>query len=280
MAERRDIELYDGFVDTLRRFIVEHRVTYREYNAAMQYALDLAQAGEIPLFMDVFFESTVEAVTFEGQAREGMIGTVEGPFYLPGAPMLRRPYVMPMRPDEPGDLLFFSGTVRSSDGRPPAGALLDLWHADANSVYSNIPYPNGTHLGVPEFNLRGKLTTDENGAFEVRTIVPSAYTIPNAGPTGHLLEQVLGRHSWRPAHLHIMVTAEGHRSLTTSLYFEGDRWLDSDCANAVKRELIVRLEPHDSPADLAARGVDRPYFTTSYDFRLLPEAVPALAAAR
>jgi catechol 1,2-dioxygenase len=280
MLEQRDVELFDRFVETLRRFVVENRVTYREYNVAMQYVLDLARSGEIPLFMDVFFESTVESSTFQERERAGTIGTVEGPFYLPGAPMLERPYVMPMRPDEPGDVLFFSGTVRSSDGQPVSGAVLDLWHSDANSMYSNVPYPDDAHASVPEWNLRGRLTTDEQGAFEVKTVVPSPYTIPNAGPTGYLLEQALGRHSWRPAHLHVMLMAPDHQPLTTSLYFEGDRWLDSDVANAVKPELIVRLERHTSPEALTARGIDRPYVTASFDFTLLREEVPVLAGAR
>lgn len=164
---------------------------------------------------------------------------------------------MPQRPDEPGQPLAFFGTVKTPDGRPIAGALLDVWHADATvpGTYSNI------HPGQPDFNLRGKLQTDEQGRFALRTIRPAPYRIPDQGPTGQLLS-ALGRHSWRPAHIHVKLTADGYQPLTTQLYFHGDDFLDSDVAGAVKDDLILPLQ--------SVRSAGGPHLALRYDFQLAP----------
>jgi catechol 1,2-dioxygenase len=92
----------------------------------------------------------------------------------------------------------------------------------------------------------------------------------------HELRQVLGflaavgRHPWRPAHLHVKLTHEGFRPLTTMLYFEGDPWLGDDTISSVKPELTVALAKHDGAGEIAARGLDRPFFTSGYDFALAP----------
>lgn len=157
---------------------------------------------------------------------------------LPPEKLLEPPCVMPQRPEEPGERLVFSGAVKTPDGQPIVGALLDVWHADATvpGTYSNI------HPDQPDFNLRGKLQTDEQGRFDLKTIRPAPYRIPDQGPTGQLLN-ALGRHAWRPAHIHVKISADGYQPLTTQLYFQGDEFLDSDVASAVKDDLILPLQP-------------------------------------
>ena len=170
---------------------------------------------------------------------------------------------LPQRENEDGGILFFSGSVRSTDGVPLVGVLLDLWQADAAGRYSQFDYPE------PRYNLRGRLQTDDKGRFEVRTVVPASYEIPKAGPTGRLL-LALGRHAFRPAHLHVKLSHEGFEPLTTQLYMDGDPWIDSDVVGAVKAPLVATLTKHDSAVDLEERGLKRPYFTLSYDFTLGP----------
>jgi protocatechuate 3,4-dioxygenase beta subunit len=89
--------------------------------------------------------------------------------------------------------------------------------------------------------LRARIPVDGHGDVEFRSIRPAPYEIPKNGPTGHLLNEVLGRHTWRPAHLHFKITAEGYKPLTTQLYFEGDPYLDSDAASGVKNDLVIPL---------------------------------------
>lgn len=251
-ANPRVVEVVQPLIDRVQEVIREKNVSYDEWHQAIRFMIDLANAGEVPLLM-ALFEATVDEVADAASASSTT--AIEGPYYVPGAPMLEPPYVMPQRPDEPGEPLVFSGTVTTPDGQPIVGALLDVWHADATvpGTYSNI------HPGQPDFNLRGKLKTDEQGRFELTTIRPTPYHIPDQGPTGRLLG-ALGRHSWRPAHIHVKISADGYQPLTTQLYFQGDEFLDSDVASAVKDELILPLQPAGHNRDT--------HLTLRYDFQL------------
>lgn len=259
MASERVATVVGDVIRRINDAIEEHELTYDEYHAAMSYLIRLGEAGEWPLFLDVFFEHTVERLN------QGEGGAIEGPYYVPDAPWLERPYVLPQRDDEKGDVLILSGTVRSRAGEPVPNAVVDMWQADADTYYSNV------QEGPPPFNLRGRMTADEKGDFEVRTIVPPSYHLPRGGPMEELLNAA-GWHDFRPGHLHFIVSADGYRPLTTQLYFEGDRYLDSDVASSVKPELILHLNKHDSPEEIEARGLNKPYFSVSHEFRLAPLA--------
>ena len=225
--------IFTDVLDSLLGIIRKHQVTWDEYRAATVWLTEAgAQGYEIPLMLDVFLSQTVDDVNFAAQG--GTESNVEGPFYVPDAQLLERPYVLPMRDGEPGERLVFSGTVCSTDGSPLAGAMVDVWQASAAGEYANF------HPTVPEGNLRGRLTTDDLGRFEFETIVPPSYGIPDKGATAQLLEG-LGRHLIRPGHIHFKVSHPACRSLTTQIYFEGDPYIDSDVVGAVKDSLIVSL---------------------------------------
>ncbi len=244
--------------------LVKHQVTHGEYRAAWKWLMGLAAAGEVPLFLDVFFESTVERITYDG--KPGSQGTVEGPYRIDDTPELtERPYVLPMRPDEPGDPMVFSGRVRDLDGAPLPGVTVDMWQAGNDGTYS------GFVGDAPRTNLRGRMLTDENGKFTVRTIRPAPYQIPNSGPTGEFLDMI-GRHSWRPAHFHFVLDAPGHEELTTQLYFRGGEWLDGegDVVDGVKDSLLIDVEPGADPELAAEFGLAGPYHMAEYTFVLRP----------
>ncbi|MDP9069706.1 MAG: catechol 1,2-dioxygenase [Actinomycetota bacterium] len=225
--------IFTDVLGSLLDVICRHRVTWKEYRAATEWLTEAGNQGyEIPLLLDVFLSPTVDDVN--SAARGGTESNVEGPFYVPDAPMLERPFVLPRRDDEPGERLLFSGSVRSTDGSPLAGAVLDIWQATAGGEYSNF------HPGVPEGNLRGRISTDAGGRFEFETVVPAPYEIPKTGATGTLLA-ALGRHCFRPGHIHFKLSHPSARPLTTQVYFEGDPWIDSDVVGAVKDSLVTRL---------------------------------------
>jgi catechol 1,2-dioxygenase len=243
-------------VDTLARAVLkavhqvirDEKVTYPEFQAAKAWLIEVGEGGEWPLFLDVFVEHVVEEVAAESQ--HGTKGTILGPYYLPDQKRLPARATLPMRPDEKGTPLVFAGQVRDLDGTPLAGAELDIWHADDDGFYS------GFAPQLPDGNLRGVVTTDDQGRFEIRTMQPAPYQIPTDGPTGKLTVAA-GWHPWRPAHLHLIVRAPGYRPVTTQLYFQGGEWLDSDVAEAVKPELV--LDPQDQ-GDGTVRS--------TYDFEL------------
>ena len=238
-------------LEAIRAVLVAQDVTYTEYRAGKQWLIEVGEAGEWPLFLDVFVERTVERNAFRDRA--GSPGTILGPYHLPGAPVLGPLGQMPCRPDEGGEPLTLSGRVTGAAGRPLAGAVLDVWHADADGFYS------GFHPDLPPGILRGKVVTDAKGRYELRTILPAPYTIPHAGPTGRMID-ACGWHPWRPAHIHLLIEAEGHEPLVTQLFLAGGAYLDEDVAGAVKDELVVRPQRRDGCLHV------------TYDFVLAPAA--------
>ena len=229
-------------VDTLARDLLaavhetvrRHKVTYDEYNALKAWMIQVGLDGEWPLFLDVWVEHVVEEVNTSH--REGNKGSIEGPYYVPNAPEQGAKGSVPMREDEGGTPLVWTGTVTSTDGAPLGGAVVELWHADDDGFYSQFA-PN-----IPEWNLRGTFTVGDDGAFEIRTIQPAPYQIPTDGSCGKLIAAA-GWHAWRPAHLHVKVSARGHEQLTAQLYFPGDSHNEDDIASAVKPELMLHPEP-------------------------------------
>ena len=82
----------------------------------------------------------------------------------------------------------------------------------------------------------------------------------------------------RPGHTHFIISAPGFETLTTHLFAEGDKYLDSDAVFAVKNTLITRFERRDSAEEAARLGVTAPYYVASYDFSLEPAGAARAAA--
>lgn len=229
-----DTERVDTLVTALltatHDIIRRHKVTYAEYDALKSWLIRVGEDGEWPLFLDVWVEHVVEEVA--GESREGSKGTIEGPYYVPDAPALPAEATLPMREGEAGTPLLFQGQVTAVDGSPLAGAKLEIWQADDDGYYSQFA-PN-----LPEWNLRGTVIADETGNFWIHTIQPAPYQIPTDGACGSLIAAA-GWHPWRPAHLHLKVSAPGYQLITTQLYFKDGQYVDNDIATAVKPELIL-----------------------------------------
>ena len=249
LGERVD-DLARAVLRAVHEVIREKDVTYPEFQAVKQWLMDVGESGEWPLFLDVFVEHVIEEVAARTQS--GTLGTIQGPYYVPGAQRLSSPATLPARPDEKGDPLVLSGRVVDLDGNPVGGTELDFWQADDQGYYSGFA-PN-----IPDGNLRAVVVADDAGRFEITTVRPSPYQVPTDGPTGKLIAAA-GWHAWRPAHLHMFVQASGYRRITTQLYFAGGEWLDSDVAEGTKPELV--LDPR--------RGDDGRLHAT-YDFVLEP----------
>ena len=96
-----------------------------------------------------------------------------GPFYRFGAPFRSRL----AEAGEPGDRLVVSGTVLSTDCRTPVpGALVEVWQANHAGVYdTNLP---GNFTEVTTFHMRGMMYTNEQGHYEIETIMPGRYPVP------------------------------------------------------------------------------------------------------
>lgn len=229
-SQERVNTLATEVIEAVHGVIRRHKVTYEEYDALKAWLIQVGLDGEWPLFLDVWVEHVVEDVANEN--REGSKGSIEGPYYVPDAPQFEGEATLPMRDDEPGTPLLFQGQVRSVSGEPLSGAKVEMWHADDYGYYSQFA------PGLPEWNLRGTVVADEQGHFKINTIQPAPYQIPHDGACGQLIAAA-GWHAWRPAHLHLKVSAPGYQLNTSQLYFQGGEYVENDIAQAVKPELIL-----------------------------------------
>ena len=186
--------------------------------------------------------------------------TVLGPFHVQGAPDL--PFGANISKGQTGEPTLVTGHILSQNGLPIAGATVDVWQASAQGLY-DVQEPEQ----FPDMNLRAIFHTDQDGRFGFCTEKPAPYPVPTDGPVGTMLK-ALGRHAWRPAHLHFMISAEEHQSLTTHLFVKGDPYLESDAVQAVKDSLIVDFSLSHDNTEADRFGLPTPYYKVQEDFVL------------
>ncbi|MGP1354988.1 intradiol ring-cleavage dioxygenase [Roseicyclus sp.] len=193
--------------------------------------------------------------------------TVLGPFHVDGAPEL--PLGSNICLDRKGEPMLVRGRILDTGGRPIAGARIDVWQANDEGFY------DVQQKGIqPDFNLRGVFRSDASGAYWFRGVKPKFYPIPDDGPVGKLLG-ALGRHPYRPAHLHYIIGAEGFETLTTHIFDPDDPYIASDAVFGVKRSLMAEFVPVDDPARIAEAGFDGPFLEVEHDFVLAPAGAKA-----
>ena len=266
-----------SLVRHLHAFVKDVELTEPEWFAGIQFltatghkCTDIRQ--EFILLSDTLGVSMVVDLINHRKPAGATESTVFGPFHREGAPEM--PLGGNIAPhDEGGVTTVIRGRVLDLEGRPIAGALLDVWQANSAGLY-DAQLPDASEL-----HMRGKFRTDADGRYVVRTTLPVAYPIPTDGPVGTMLNAT-GRHAWRPAHTHFVVSAPGFEAVTTHLFESSDKYLDSDTVFGVKDSLICDFKRHDTnDADAKALGVTAPYCTADFDFVLKP-AGQAVGAAR
>lgn len=263
--------IMSALVRHLHAAIKEVELTTEEWAAAIDFLTRTGQIcsdwrQEFILLSDVLGASMlVDAINHDkgGGTTES---TVLGPFHVENAP--RRALGDSICLDGIGEPVLVRGRVTDEAGRPIPHALLDVWQANGDGFY------DVQQQGLqPEMNLRGLFEADDEGRFWFRSIVPQYYAIPHDGPVGRLLI-ALGRHPYRPAHIHFIVAADGYEPVTTHIFMPGDPYLESDAVFGVKESLIATLRDLDDPA--AAGAGEAPKRVVEWDFRLMRRrAAPA-----
>lgn len=259
-------EILTSLVKHLHAFVREVELTEEEWMYGIQF---LTRAGhmcddkrqEFILLSDTLGITTLKDIINNRKPPGVTEYTILGPFYVSGAEEM--PAMANIAGDTPGEPVVISGRVTDPSGQPIANALLDVWQASAEGFY-DVQLPDQTEL-----NLRGKFRTDAEGRYAFRTIKPSFYPIPGDGPVGQMLRAV-GRHPYRPAHIHFILSADGYEAVTTELFVEGDPYLDSDAVFGVRGSLVVDFVQHNSAEEAAQYGVANPFYTVEYDFVLQP----------
>jgi hydroxyquinol 1,2-dioxygenase len=117
---------------------------------------------------------------------------------------------------------------------------------------------------------RARIRTDGEGRYWFWSIRPTFYPVPDDGPVGDMLRK-MGRHPNRPGHIHMKVSAPGHKEVTTHLFVKDSPYLDSDAVFGVRESLIVEFEKHEPGTAMDGRKMAKPYYVAHYDFRLIPQ---------
>lgn len=149
---------------------------------------------------------------------------VLGPFFKKGAPntsVLRQP-------GDPGFPLRVTGKVCNTRGKPVEGAQVDIWQANHNGRYD-----------VQGYRYRAKLQVGAPAEYAVETVMP-------------------GHYSDRPAqHIHYLITAPGHKTLVTQIYFATDEWFEGDVDKNYHKRNIVGNRELVRPVTLYEQGTPR-----------------------
>lgn len=262
----RTRELLEALTRHLHAFLRETRLTEDEWQRAVDF---LTAAGhitddrrqELILLSDVLGAS-MQTITINNQAyADATEATVFGPFFVPGSPDVG--LGGDIARGAPGEPCWVEGTVTDTSGRPVPGARIDVWEADADGRY-DVQYGDDRTTG------RGHLHTDDQGRYRFWAVTPTPYPIPDDGPVGELL-RAAGRSPMRAAHLHLMVRADGCRTLVTHVFPRGDAYLDSDSVFGVRDSLVVDVHqqvPTTPTPD--GRAVTGPWARITFDVVLAP----------
>ncbi|TWI33888.1 dioxygenase [Paracoccus sulfuroxidans] len=232
-------EVMGKLVQYLHTYIKDVKLRPEEWDAAIDF---LTRAGrmcsgerqEFILLSDTLGVSMlVDAIN--NQRPEGATeNTVFGPFHVAGAPIRQMGDKITL--DGKGETCLFEGRVLDLDGNPIEGATIDVWSDNADGYY-DVQQPDIQ----PKWNNRGRFITGPDGAYSFVGIKPVAYPIPDDGPVGQMLGH-LGRHPFRPAHVHYLVTAPGYQRLVTHTFVGDDQYITSDTVFGVKRSLVAPYE--------------------------------------
>ncbi len=157
--------------------------------------------------------------------------TTEGPFYPDKLPLdtdndllILNDAVTPAV----GEITWLSGRVMNTSGEPLRNAFVEIWQVDTQGSYL---HSKGRSERGPDVNFQGygRFLTDSRGEYVFRTIRPVRYQAGN---------------TVRAPHIHVAVSRNGQRILTTQLLIADDPDNENDgVLKAIRdpklRELVV-----------------------------------------
>jgi len=238
-------QIMQALVKHLHAFVSEVKLTEDEWLRAIQI---LTATGHITddkrqefiLWSDALGVSMLVDALAHPDSNGATESTVLGPFWTPNAP--KRDYGDLIFDEDAGTPALVRGRVLDTNGQPIVGAELDIWQNGSNGLYAV------QDTEAEEDHLRGRFYSRADGSYAFVGVRPVPYTIPHDGPVGAMLDAT-SRHPWRPAHIHMIVTAPGYQRLQTHIFDGTSQYLDSDAVFAVKQSLIREFVP---------RGADDP----------------------
>ncbi len=253
----------DVITRKLHEAVLEIEPTPDEWLSAIQF---LTQTGhlcddwrqEFILLSDVLGVTMLVDAVNHRRPSGASENSVLGPFHVKGSPTMEMGANICQ--DGKGEPMLVHGRILDTRGQPIHGARIDVWQANEDGFY------DVQQKGIqPEFNLRGNFNTAADGRFWFRGVKPKFYPIPDDGTVGSLLN-VLGRHPYRPAHLHFIIEAEGFSTITTHIFDPHDPYINSDAVFGVKKTLLAEFKRIADPVRIKDEGFGEPFWDVEYDF--------------
>ncbi|KAI1336037.1 Intradiol ring-cleavage dioxygenase [Xylariaceae sp. FL0016] len=245
-------EVMSSFIQHIHDFARDVNLTTDEWMAAVQMInragqMSDAKRNEGQLMCDVIgLESLVDDITYQvatKNAKGATASAILGPFWREDTPTRANGSTITFDTPADGQVAFMHGVVTAAEtGKPIANASVDVWQASTNGLYEQQDDKQREH------NLRGKFITDAEGKYSFYCLRPTPYPVPQDGPAGKLL-QLMDRHVFRPAHIHLIVQAQGFKPITTQIFDKDSDYLDNDSVFAVKDGLTVEFKPRKGDAE-------------------------------
>ncbi len=259
-------EIMGAFVRHMHAFVRESKITEEEFRTALNYVVALGKASnethnEAVLIAGSLGLSSLVCLLNNGGGQTETDASLLGPFWRMHSPVTPNGGSI-IRSATPGTPLFVEASFRDRDGKPIAGAEVDIWHSSTEGFYEN------QDPAQADMNLRGKFFTDKDGRMAFRSVKPAGYPIPIDGPTGELL-RAQGRHNMRPAHLHFLASKDGFKTLISQIYVADDKFIDSDVQFGVTRHLIGDYVLHENET-APEPDVKGAWYLLKHDFVMEP----------
>jgi hydroxyquinol 1,2-dioxygenase len=238
-GDARLMELMTALIRHVHDFAREVKLTPDEWMKGIEFLTAVGhltddKRQEFILLSDTLgLSALVDILANRGKSADATESSLLGPFFREGAPEMKTGESIARGLE--GEPLMLHGRVTSIDGKPLGNASIDVWQAATDGRY-DLQFDN---FKGGEMNLRARFRTDADGRYEFRSVKPSSYPVPSDGPVGKMLNAI-GRHPYRPAHIHFIISAAGYRPLVTALYIDGDRYIDSDVVFGSREQLVVK----------------------------------------
>jgi len=255
-------EIMGALVQHLHAFAREVKLTEEEFQTACAYVNAIGQKTTSTHNEAVLMAGSLGLSSLICLLNNGNKGQTEtaanmlGPFWRKNSPRVNNGGSIVHSPT-PGPALFVNARVIDSAKKPITDAEVDVWQSSTEGLYDN------QDPRLKAMNLRGKFTTDKDGRFGFRSILPAGYPIPIDGPVGELLA-AQGRHNMRPAHLHFLIFKPGFKTLISQVYVNGAPYLDSDVQFGVTRALVGDYVRHEG--NPPAPDVKGEWYSLDYSF--------------
>ncbi len=259
-------QVMESVIRHLHAVVKEVKPTEEEWLTAIKFLTETGHMctewrQEFILFSDTFGVSMLVDAINHHKPSGATETTVLGPFHIASSPLRQMGDTINL--EGKGEPLIVSGRVVDADGKPIEGATLDVWQANSEGYY-DVQQKDIQ----PDMNLRGRFITGADGRYWFRSSKPLFYPIPHDGPVGALLRN-LGRHPYRPAHIHFIVSAPGYQAVVTHLFVKDDPYLESDVVFGVKDSLVCEVTQHDDSKKAAEVGVENPFWSLQHEFKLV-----------